>query len=215
VAAAIDGVDVNLELSQLEAPYDGGITARLEDEGTVVVPGQPILRLIELAQMEVRIGIPPDTAADLLPGQRYAVEIAGKSQDLVLATILNTIDPTTRTRTAIFAHGEATDGAQNNALAHLVVERPLRAPGFWLPITALTEGRRGLWSAFVVVSAENDDGGSAGEKNGLMRVERRQLQVIHTDADRAYVRGTIRDGELVITTGVHRLVPDQLVRVGP
>ena len=47
---------------------------------------------------------------------------------------------------------------------------------------------------------------------GGLRAERRQLELIHTEADRAYVRGTLFDGDLVIVAGVHRIVPGMPVR---
>ena len=33
------------------------------------------------------------------------------------------------------------------------------------------------------------------------------------ESERAFVRGTLRDGDRVVTTGLHRLVPGQRVRV--
>ena len=44
-------------------------------------------------------------------------------------------------------------------------------------------------------------------------VERRQLEVLHAESDRAFVRGTLRDGETVVAMGLHRLVPGLVVHV--
>ena len=51
------------------------------------------------------------------------------------------------------------------------------------------------------------------EDGARHRVERRQVEVVHAAADRAFVRGALRTGERVVTTGIHRLVPGQRVRV--
>ena len=69
--------------------------------------------------------------------------------------------------------------------------------GFWLPLTALTESERGLWGVLVV--------------NRSSVLERRVVEVLHAEADRAYVRGTLQDGDWVVRTGVQRLVPGQQV----
>lgn len=99
------------------------------------------------------------------------------------------------------------DGAAvlNGDLAEVALARTVAAGGFWLPATALAESVRGLWSCFV---AEPD-----GE--GRHRIARRDVEVLHTETDRVYVRGTLEDGEQVVTSGVHRLVPGQRVVSDP
>jgi RND family efflux transporter MFP subunit len=206
VDAAIERVDVDLDLSSLEAPYAGSITARRADEGSVVSPGQTLLQLIEDGALEARIGLPAATANRLRPEGSYAIEVEGVEHSAALDEVLETIDPETRTVIAIFRFDPPPKHARDGALARLTLDNVVEGLGFWLPITALTESRRGLWSAFALI----DDG---GEHEDVMRVERRELQVIHAEADRAFVRGTLRDGERVVVTGLHRLVPGQRVRV--
>lgn len=117
--------------------------------------------------------------------------------------MLETVETDTRTVTALFRFDERPSGVRDGELARVAVATRTPARGFWLPITALTESRRGLWSAYVV---EEDD--------GSLTVGRRELEVIHAESDRAFVRGTLRDGERVVATGLHRLVPGQRIRLG-
>ncbi|WP_197455330.1 efflux RND transporter periplasmic adaptor subunit [Stieleria neptunia] len=44
------------------------------------------------------------------------------------------------------------------------------------------------------------------------RVERRDVEVLHTTADRVFVRGAIGAGDQIVASGVHRLVAGQSVR---
>ena len=46
-------------------------------------------------------------------------------------------------------------------------------------------------------------------------LERRPVQVIHAEADRAFVSGTLVEGDRVVASGVHRLVPGARVRPVP
>ena len=62
---------------------------------------------------------------------------------------------------------------------------------------------RSVWSAYVVAIGEG----------GREVVERRQLEVLHAESDRAFVRGTLREGETVVASGVHRLAPGLEVQV--
>ena len=79
------------------------------------------------------------------------------------------------------------------------------------------KGRRGLWSTYVVEA--NVDGGSratgaedGGRVAGGYRVQRADVEVLHTDGERAYVRGAIAGGDWVVARGVDRFVAGQMVR---
>ncbi|MEZ4331092.1 MAG: efflux RND transporter periplasmic adaptor subunit [Myxococcota bacterium] len=216
--ASLERVDVALELSRLRAPYAAEITARHVDEGTVASPGLVVLSIVETGVRELRIGVPPELADELEIGRRYAVEIDGGGEGRSLRTaaslrrVIATIDAATRTQTAVLALDDAeesTRGAEgervpiaDGALARVRFAREVAAPGAWVPIGALAEAQRGTWAAFAVVPDE-----AGGE-----RVERRQVEVLHAESDRAYVRGTLRDGDLLVADGLHRLAPGLRVR---
>ena len=95
--------------------------------------------------------------------------------------------------------------ARSGALARITLEREVAGEGFWVPITALAESHRGLWSTYAL-APEPD----AEER---FRIDRRQVEVLHTDARRAFVRGAVQQGDVLVATGLQRLVPGQLVRV--
>lgn len=196
-------VDVALDLSTLVAPYAGSVTARDADEGTVVNAGQRILAIVEDGALEVRVGVPPEVASGLAAGEDHGLEVGGREFPARLHALVETIESETRTVTAVFHFDERPAGVRDGALARVAVATRLDTPGLWLPITALTESRRGLWSAFVV----EPDGEDA------LRVARRELEVLHAESERVFVRGTLEDGETVVATGLHRLVPGQRVRL--
>lgn len=205
--AGIARLKVMLELSELRAPFTGTIVQRSIDEGTVATPGQTVLRIIEGGPVELRVGLPLATASALDPEASYPVEVEGISRTARLHARLPAVDAATRTLTAIFHIDQPEDAALlvDGAIGRLVLETARQGEGFWIPITAMTEGRRGLWSAFAIAPAD-------GDHAGLFRVERRDLQVVHVETERAYVTGTLRDGDRIVTAGVHRIVQGQLVR---
>lgn len=205
VVASLKSLDVDLQLSAIYAPFDGTIVERRVDEGTSVNAGEPVFRLIEDAVKEVRVGIPVQATGALRVGDIYDIEVAGERFDVRLRTLLAILDTDTRTVPAIFEVDDPDRHLRSGQLARLKLRYTVPAEGFWLPLTALIGGRRGLWNAYVLEPA--------GEKNGQMRVKRRELQMLHIEADRAFVRGTLRDGDQVVANGVHRLVPDQRVRL--
>jgi hypothetical protein len=41
----------------------------------------------------------------------------------------------------------------------------------------------------------------------------RELEVLHHEGEMAFVRAGLKPGEQIIVSGVHRLVPDQIVNI--
>jgi len=220
--AGLQAVEVQLDLAVLKAPFDAVVVARAADEGTIAAPGQTILRVLERAALEARIGVPPVVAERLESGPRArTLSVGGQSVSAVLRTVLPEVDAQTRTVLAIFdLDPSAEERLKAGSIARIGLETAVQERGFWIPVAALSEARRGLWSAFAVVPPEGGaEQGTAGDGTaggGAVGVaERRLVTVLHTETDRAYVRGTFKDGDTVITGGVHKIVPGQAVRAVP
>jgi len=202
-------VDVDLGKSVLAAPWDATVVARHVDEGQVLAPGQPVFSLIERAPLEVRVGVAGETVPSLSPGSRVPVEVAGVQLSGTVRTVLPVRDPRARTVDVLLElPGDAP--VLPGDLARLLLERRVDTPGVWLPIGALAEARRGLWSVFVAVPAD----GSA-PREATHRLERRLVQIVHQESDRAFVQGALADGDLVVADGLQRVSQGQFVRVVP
>jgi hypothetical protein len=44
-------------------------------------------------------------------------------------------------------------------------------------------------------------------------IERRELEILHQETDRVFVRGTLASDDRVVVAGIHRLVPGQSVQI--
>ncbi len=200
--ASLEQVAVAIDQSSIRAPYSGQIVERFEDEGTVVAPGQAILEIVESGALEVHLGVPPEAAARLVEGSVHRVEVNGRTHPARLDAVIRKLDTRTRTVPVVLLLEGSPEGVRSGDLARIALERDVQARGAWLPLTALAESRRGLWAAYVVRSSEEGD-----------RVERREVEVLHAGPERAFVRGTLHDGERIVATGLHRLVQGQRVDV--
>ncbi len=198
--ASLARIDVDLAKSRLLAPFDSIISDRLVDEGTVVTAGMPVFAVLDSGPLEARIGVPVRFAEDLAEGAPKRLEIAGKTVSATVEKIVPSLDPATRTVTAILSIEEALTAASGQ-LARLAIEEDIGEPGFWLPTTALTEGLRGLWTVFVL----EPDG------DGTFVVTRGEVEILHTTGDRVFVRGTLEAGDRLVASGLHRVAPGQRV----
>ncbi len=207
--ARLNTVKVDLRKSRLIAPYDAVVVMRQIDEGNIVAAGQAVLDLQELASPEVRIGIAGDLAATIAAGDHYRVAIGSRNIDATVRAVLPVRDPTTRTVDVILTLAER-GAAYPGDLARITVQQPVDESGYWLPLTALTEGRRGLWTVNVVTPIES----SSQPANGATHVvEPRTVEVLYKKDDQVFVRGALMDGDRFVVSGTQRIVPFQQVRV--
>ncbi|MEE2921417.1 MAG: efflux RND transporter periplasmic adaptor subunit [Pseudomonadota bacterium] len=193
--AQADIFRVQIDLSRITAPFDGVVTARLADEGTIAGAGQPVLDLVEAAHLEARIGLPAGSAARLSPGETYQLHADTGPVDAVLRSVTGVIDPAQRTVAAVFEI-DNTGAVASGAVVRLTMQRDIDEPGFWVPVKSLSTASRGLWTIYVAEPA-----GSG------WTVATRPVEMVHTDGDRAFVRGAVEAGERVITDGLQRIVP--------
>ena len=201
--AEIADLDITIAKSILKSPFNGIVSARNLDEGVVVEAGRSILRLVENTQPKVKIGVPIAVANKMQPGSQQQVTIAGQDYDAVVSSVLPEVNAATRTKTVILKLSpSAAIKVSPKQIARLNVAQTSDVDGYWLPITALVKGDRGLWSCYALVESEGDES----------KAERRYVELLETQEDRVLVRGTIEPEDEIISNGVHRLIPGQIVK---
>ncbi|MGB0560401.1 MAG: efflux RND transporter periplasmic adaptor subunit [Spirulinaceae cyanobacterium] len=205
--AQIRGLDVDIAKSVITAPFAGKVSDRPVDEGVVVGNGATVLKLVEQGSLEARIGVPEERVSQLRIGTQHKIQIGERTFPATVIAQLPEVDETSRTVTVVlqFAPDVETQVGQTARLLFADIEP---TDGVWVPSTALVPGDRGLWSVYVLGNTATD---SADERTHA--VARRDVEVLHTEGDRTLVRGTIQGRDQVITSGTHRIVTGQTVKV--
>jgi RND family efflux transporter MFP subunit len=198
--AQADALRVAIDLSVIRAPFAGTVTNRMIDEGAIAIPGAPILELVEDGKLEARIGLPASGVSDLVAGQQ--VELISDRGPVAanLRSSTGVVDQTQRTVMVIFDIVSPKD-VNTGAIVRLSLDRTVQERGVWLPVSALTESARGLWSVYVAAPA---DGGWTAKPQ--------LVEIVQTEGDRVFARGTVREGDQIIVDGLGRLVPSQPVQ---
>lgn len=197
--AQADTLRVQIDLARITAPFDGVVTQRLADEGAIASPGQAVLELVEKGHLEARLGLPAQSAALLEPGQEYTFVADTGEVTARLRSVTGVIDASQRTVTAVFDI-ENPDAIAAGAVVRLALDRSIDEEGFWVPVKALSAASRGLWTVYVAEPS--------GE--GWTAVPR-PVEMVHSEGDRAYVRGPVQAGERVIVDGLQRITPNMPV----
>ena len=200
IEAAIRGIDIDLDKSLLRAPFSGRIAERLLDEGRVVGAGTPLFRLLESDRPQARIGLSPEVAARLAVGEEVTLESGRWKQSASLLALRPDLVSGTRTVPALFAL-DAVNTLPFGEVVELAVPRDVAADGAWVPLSALSEGPKGLWQVLTVIEADSGD----------LQVGREAVDILHVAGGRAYVRGTLADGMRIVVSGSNRVVPGEPV----
>lgn len=201
--ASLDDNQVDLEDTVLTAPFSGRVSKRYADEGTVISPDMPLFKIVEDQKLEARIGVPVKMAKSLDHGMQKQVQLNGKLYESTLKAILPELDPITRTQEVVLSlNSEAAKHLVPGQVIRIEIEEPINMQGFWLPLSALARGERGLWSSYAVI-----DGEVAGESV----LEKRKIEILHTEGDRVLVRGTLKTGDQIVVNGTHKLASNQRV----
>ncbi len=196
--ASLGANQLRLEKAVLVAPYTGVISRRYLDQGAVAAAGVPVFQLLESGQLEVVVGVPVDMATGLEPGGDYDITVGRDTYAAALVAVGSDLDAITRTvkLRLVLPIQQARDGE----LALLMLSERRDEEGYWLPVSALIDGMRGLWNCYLVELVGD----------GIYRVVAVNARVLHTEGERVYVAGEL-DGKQLITGGLHRVVPGQLV----
>lgn len=73
--AALDQADIQMQYTQLKAPFAGTITSRNVEPGEVVTPGREVLTLSDLSRVDLKIFVNETEIGKVKPGQKVEVRV--------------------------------------------------------------------------------------------------------------------------------------------
>ena len=190
------------QYAELRADADGVVTAVRAESGQVVSAGQPVVRIARPDEKDVVINVPEARIDKIAVGDPVVISLWADRDQLFKGQVRELApgaDPTTRTYTAKVAFEAAPDSVQLGMTANVGVARGSKAAVALLPLTALTqiEGAPAVW----VVDTE------------LNTVSIKPVRIGEYREDGVTVIDGVSQGELVVTAGVHKLLPGQSVRL--
>ncbi|SDZ56396.1 RND family efflux transporter, MFP subunit [Jannaschia faecimaris] len=199
IDAARDAVDIEMSKAALIAPFAGTVEDRVLDVGAIAAAGSPVVDLIEAAPPRFRVSLDPRLAEALHEDVDAVIEVGGLRLPGRLSRLAPSLDPATRGRTAWF--DVVTDlTLPDLTTGEIAFAQWIEGAGAWVPLSALSAGPQATWTLLTV-------------EDGVVGVE--AAEVLYIEGDRAFVRGTFRDGDAYLPSGTHRVVPGQTVDPAP
>lgn len=193
---------LKLDKSHLLAPFDGIISQRQHNLGEVVAAGNPVFTLVGSINTEAYIGAPVAIANQFTTGQEVKVSVQNQLFMAKVAGISAEVNPISRTvqlRISLPAQAKVINGE----IAYLHQQQTVEQAGYWVPISALIDGIRGRWNIYVTAQQTADSAST--------QIERRDVDILYTTQDMAYIQGAIKADEQYVAQGLHKLVVGQAI----
>jgi RND family efflux transporter MFP subunit len=188
----------------LLADADGVVLSVSAEPGQVLAAGQPVLRLAHAGEKEVLVSAPESQVARFRIGQAVAISLWADASVLFpgrVREIAGGADPVTRTYAVRISALNAPEQAHLGMSANVLFQSTVDPSLVLLPLTAIARegGNPAVW---VVDPATS-------------KVRLRQVSVGQFREDGVTVTGGLHPGDVVVTAGVHKLRPDEVVRIAP
>ena len=200
--SVLASVEYQLSQSKIIAPFNGTITKRFFNIGELAPAGSPVYQLIKSNDEQINLGIPSKLANSLKLNQTLQLELNNQQIEATILAIGQQINPQNRT-VNIRLLPEQNIAFFNGQLAKVNINETLEQVGFWLPLSALTDGIRGQWNIFTVIGTEQPD---------LFEIHKHTVNVLYSNKQQAFVTGLPAQPQQIIASGLQRLVAGQLVR---
>ena len=190
------------EYTELRADRGGVITAVEAETDQVVGVGQTVMRMALAREKEVVIAVPENRLDELRLADDIRITLWAHPESAYRGRIREIspgADPVTRTYKVKVTILEPGAGVQLGMTASVNIRQRLQGEVASLPLSAVFQlrGQPAVW----VVAPDT----------GAVRLA--PVEVAEYRHDVVLIRSGVRDGQRVVTAGVHKLYPDQRVRL--
>ena len=185
---------VKLEQTNLISPFKGVIQDRFIDTGTVINQGVHVLEIIDSNNVEAHISLPVSYLNDMKVGKKYKFKIDGGTKEALFYRLAPMSPGGSDSRLAIFKFDEF---IKPGSIANLNLQINKSSRGTWVPLKSLSQSDQGLWALYTI-----------NEQNIVVRD---LVQIIYFEDEYAFVRGTIKDGDLIVLGGAAKIIPGKII----
>ncbi|MBQ4850847.1 efflux RND transporter periplasmic adaptor subunit [Pseudoalteromonas sp. MMG012] len=191
----LKSVAIRLGKASLTAPFSGLIAQRNVHLGEVASVGQVMFRLLEHNKSQVVLGVPVSLQAYV--NDTMVITVSGKQYPAQLLSKGALIDNMSRTLMMRFQLPKGVE-VYAGTLARMGISTFTEQPGFWVPLSALTDGVRGTWLVYGV------------EAGTIVPIS---VNVHYTDGEYAFVSGALTQYPLIVANGLHKMAANIAVEV--
>ena len=203
LAATIKAKQYQITHAEVIAPFSGIINKRNINIGEVINSSKVAFELQKQQESELKVGVPQHLISQIRTRNSFNLFINEQNVTVAELAINSRVNSQNRTIQLRFPLPSSLI-LFDNQLGYFEFEQFYPQTGFWVPITALTDGVRGTWNVYTIEHTENTE---------LHKLVNHSVEVIHTEQDKAFIRGALKSQQRLLTDGLQRVVPGQIVKI--
>ncbi len=196
--ADLELVEIDLKNARIRAPYPGVITRLHTEAGAYLSVGDPVVAMLDDADLEIEADVPVDRIAALSPGKIVNVSIDGERRQVMVRAVVPEENPLTRTRAVRLTPRFGTNGGQFAANQSATVHVPIGKARDAVTVHKDAVLNRGGGHMVFVVA----DG----------KAMPRPIVLGEAVGGRFEIRDGLQPGDIVVIRGNERLRPQQPVQ---
>ncbi|HVP63573.1 MAG TPA: efflux RND transporter periplasmic adaptor subunit [candidate division Zixibacteria bacterium] len=197
------------DYSHIVAPFDGVVTWRYADTGSLIQAGtsnsssMPVVKVAQVNVLRLRVPVPETVSESIHIGDTAEVRVQATGEKFAgtIARFTNSLDRSTRTMQVEIDVPNKDYKLYPGMYADVTFAVRQHGEPLTVPVTALNRGENGQASVLVVDS--------------LNKVERRTIQTGAEDPNNIEVISGLRDGERVVVGNLSAYQPGQVVEPKP
>ncbi|MFK8296371.1 efflux RND transporter periplasmic adaptor subunit [Capnocytophaga canimorsus] len=157
--SAVEQMQKQVAKANIYAPFSGVIDDVITDVGTVVAPGMPVLRLVNLSDMYLESEVPEQYVANVKKGSQAKVDISvlGEQLDTKISQVSNFINPANRSFKVEIRLSNKNNAIKPNMTARLQVNDYQNKEAILLPTDIISENAQGEQYVFLAKKGDNEN----------------------------------------------------------
>jgi len=194
--AQLEQAEKQLEDSEIKAPFSGRVEERFIDNGELISPGMPVVRLVNTDRVRVLAGIPERYSGEITEGTETEIHLDDATNSTLQSTITyagNVIDPDTRTYTVEIEFANPDRLVKPDMVVDLRVKRRQLEEAIIIPRTAVLRSQDGV---HVFSAVEN-----GGEKFARLT----EIETGETSGALVEVVGGLQEDHEIVISGLSNL----------
>jgi RND family efflux transporter MFP subunit len=204
---AVKQLKIQLDKTQIKAPFSGVIDDIMTDEGSVVSPGQsPIIRIVNLNNMYIEADVPETYVKDITKNKTVEVEfpVLNKTMDATISQAGNFINPANRTFKVEVSVPNKDENIKPNMTAKIRINDYKNNTAILIPQGIISENASGQQYVFIVTNKT---------ENNEVQTEKAIITTGKMQGDLIEVLSGIEDGAEIIEEGARSIREGQIVKI--